>query len=136
MKKLNNKGYMLIELILASALAFGIAYFLISLTMQLKNKNDDMLVETLTMTDQAIITNIIMKDLYANNGVDFNCDDIIVENEKTFKYKDKINTINEYAKIGTIQNCNNDDSMISFTIPLSVTQLSDKDFNIYIRYKK
>ena len=61
MVKLNSKGYMLVEIILASVIAFGVAYFIINLTIKLKNKNDDMLVETQVKTDQAIITNKLMK---------------------------------------------------------------------------
>ena len=59
-KRLNNKGYMLVEIILASAIAMGIAYFITDLTIKLKNKNDDLLVKTLVSTDQAIIYNTIM----------------------------------------------------------------------------
>ena len=35
----NNKGYMLVEIILASVIAFGITYFIVDLTIKLKNKN-------------------------------------------------------------------------------------------------
>ena len=46
MKKLNNKGYMLVEIILASVIAFGVAYFILDLVIKLKNKNDDLFVDT------------------------------------------------------------------------------------------
>ena len=36
-KTMNNKGYMLIEIVLAAALAFGIAAFIISLLIKFKN---------------------------------------------------------------------------------------------------
>ena len=39
---------MLVEIILASAIAMGIAYFITDLTIKLKNKNDDLLVKTLS----------------------------------------------------------------------------------------
>ena len=58
--KLNKKGYMLVEIILASALAFGLAFFIIDLVIRLKNKNDDLLVENLITTDKTIITNKLM----------------------------------------------------------------------------
>ena len=134
MIKKNNKGYMLVELILASALAFGMAYFLISLTMKLKDKNDDLLVTTLTKTDQAIITNIIMKDLYETNGSGFNCNDIKI-NGKNFSYKDKVNIVNKYATVGN-NDCNISSDTIEITIPLNVPQLPNEDFNINIKYKK
>ena len=86
---MNNKGYMLVEIILASALAMIVAYFVIELTIKLKNKNDDLLVKTLVATDQAIIYNTIMKDLNSLESVD--CDYIngkisIDKNKNTFSY--------------------------------------------------
>ena len=69
---MNNKGYMLVEIILASVLAFGVAYFITTLTIKVKNKNDDMFVETKVTTDKAIITNKLME--YAiNEGENFDC---------------------------------------------------------------
>lgn len=56
MLKLNNKGYLTIEIILASVVAFAIAFFLIELTIKLVNKTDDYYVNTLLMTDKALIT--------------------------------------------------------------------------------
>ena len=49
--KLNRKGYMLVEIILASAIAFGVGYFILQMVINLKNKNDDLLVETLSAID-------------------------------------------------------------------------------------
>lgn len=131
--KLNNKGYMLVEIILASAIAFGVAYFLLELTIKLKNKNDDMFVKTLTSTDQAIITNIIMEDLYSGGANSFNCDNIKI-NGNAFTYNGKTNVVNEYAKLGN-KTCANSSSEISITIPLKV-EILDDDFNINIKYKK
>ena len=62
MKKLNNKGYLTVEVVLASVIAFGLAYFLLNLTIKVKDKNDDMLVKTILINDKAIIENNIMKD--------------------------------------------------------------------------
>ena len=38
MKKLNNKGYLTVEVVLASVIAFGLAYFLLNLTIKVKDK--------------------------------------------------------------------------------------------------
>ena len=112
MKKLNNKGYMLVEIILASVIAFGVAYFILDLVIKLKNKNDDLFVDTLARTDQAIITNTIMRDIY-NKNTQFSCENILnnisVEDNK-FKYNDTINDtiiieVNKYTTIGDIT-CN------------------------------
>ena len=39
--KLNRKGYLTVEIILASTLAFAIAFFLIEITVKLVSKTDD-----------------------------------------------------------------------------------------------
>ena len=56
MIKLNRKGYLTIEIILASVVAFAIAFFLIELTVKLVNTTNDYHVNTLLMTDKALIT--------------------------------------------------------------------------------
>ena len=133
MNKLNNKGYMLVEIILASVIAFGVAYSVINLTIKLKNKNDDLLVETQVVTDQSIITNKLMKYIKEENK-DFDCDLVTID-DKTIKYKnDIIDIVNDYTTIGEItRNCN--DKEISIYIPLTVKQLSNKNFDVNINYK-
>lgn len=63
MKKLNNKGYLLVEIIVASVLAMTIAYFLIELTLNLKAKNDDVFVDTILVTDKMLMTDTIQEDI-------------------------------------------------------------------------
>ena len=63
MKKLNNKGYLLVEIIVASVLAMTIAYFLIDLTLNLKEKNDDVFVDTILVTDKMLMTDTIQEDI-------------------------------------------------------------------------
>lgn len=128
MKRLNNKGYMLVEIILASVLAMVVTYFLTDLTIKLKNKNDDLLVKTLVATDQAIIYNTIMRDLYKDSGT-FKCSDIKVSGN-SFTYKGFTNIVTEYAKLGAVNYNNN-----GITIQLSVPQLPDENFDIKIPYK-
>ena len=132
MKHLNNKGYMLVEIILASVLAMVIAYFMTDLTIKLKNKNDDLLVKTLVSTDQAIIYNTIMKDLY-DYPDSFSCDDINIDNSK-FEYKGFTNILNKYTTLGTVQ-CSVG-STISIQIPLKVKQLPDENFDVNINFNK
>mgnify|MGYP004662224817 CR=1 FL=1 len=135
-KKLNNKGYMLVEIILASVIAFGVAYFLLDLVIKLKNKNDDLFVDTLARTDQAIITNTIMRDIY-NKNTQFSCENILnnisVDGNK-FKYKDTIIEVNKYTTIGTIT-CNvTSTNLIELNIPLTV-KTTKKSYNISINTK-
>ena len=141
MKKLNNKGYMLVEIILASVIAFGVAYFILDLVIKLKNKNDGLFVDTLARTDQAIITNTIMRDIY-NKNTQFSCENILnnisVEDNK-FKYNDTINDtiiieVNKYTTIGTI-NCEvTSTNLIKLNIPLTVNT-TQKSYNISINTK-
>lgn len=128
-KHLNNKGYMLVEIILAFVLAMGVAYFITELTIKLKNKNDDLLVKTLVATDQAIIYNTIMRDLYDDSS-NFDCDDIILD-DNVFKYKTFTNIVSEYAEVGSV-NCSNVDGKVTVNIPISVKQLPDENFNVVI----
>ena len=67
--KLNNKGYMIVEIIMASMIAFGVAYFLFDLTINMKNKSDDLQARTIIMSDRAIIENYIMRQLLNSKEV-------------------------------------------------------------------
>ena len=133
-KRLNNKGYMLVEIILASVIAFGVAYFLLDLVIKLKNKNDDLFVDTLARTDQAIITNTIMRDVY-NKNTQFSCNNISVDGNK-FKYKDTIIEVNKYTTIDVDAiTCNiTSTNLIELNIPLTVTT-TKKSYNISINTK-
>lgn len=134
MKKLNNKGYMLVEIILASVIAFGVAYFILDLVIKLKNKNDDLFVDTLARTDQAIITNTIMRDIYDKN-TQFSCNNIpkSVDDNK-FKYKDTIIEVNKYTTIGDIDCEVTSTNLIKLNIPLTV-ETTEKSYNISINTK-
>ncbi len=53
--KLNRKGYLTVEIILASAVAFAIAFFLMEITVKLVSKTDDVYHETVITYDDAIM---------------------------------------------------------------------------------
>ena len=61
--KINNKGYLIVEIIVASVLAMGLAYFLLELVIDFKNKNEDYYVNTLLETDKALMTREVMNDV-------------------------------------------------------------------------
>ena len=127
MKRLNNKGYMLVEIILAFALAMTIMYFISELTIKVKNKNDDVLVRTLTATDQAIIYNMIMREIYAGNVSDFSCSDDFIEKEnKKFTYKGKSVILNEYVDVFKCDDNNNK------KIKIIVNALPNDNFDVVI----
>lgn len=130
MKRLNNRGYVLIEIILASAIAFGIAYFILDLTIKLKNKNDDLVVRTLTQTDRGIITNRFMSYMVDDN---FSCDNVkMVDN--TIKYNDEvIDIVNKYAKLENY-NCSITSNRVNLKFFIKVRQLEEENFNVDINY--
>ncbi len=130
MKRLNNRGYVLIEIILASAIAFGIAYFILDLTIKLKNKNDDLVVRTLTQTDRGIITNRFMSYMVDDN---FSCNNVkIVDN--TIKYNDEvIDIVNRYAKLENY-NCSITSNRVNLKFFIKVRQLEEENFNVDINY--
>ena len=130
---LNKKGYMLVEIILASALAFGLAFFIIDLVIRLKNKNDDLLVETLITTDKTIITNKLMSYAEAETK-NFDCNKLTITGN-TVKYKDEvIDIITDYANVGKLS-CSTKAGKVSIIIPISVPQMPDKDYDITFDYK-
>ena len=131
--KLNKKGYMLVEIILASALAFGLAFFIIDLVIKLKNKNDDLFVETLITTDKTIITNKLMSYTKSETK-NFDCNKLTITGNTVKYHDDIINIITDYANVGELS-CSTSSGKISITIPLSVPQMPDKDYDITFDYK-
>ena len=63
MVKLNKQGYLAVEVILASVVAVSIAVFLIDLTVKMVNKTNDNYTNTLFLTDKALITNNLRKEI-------------------------------------------------------------------------
>ena len=126
----NNKGYMLIEVILASVMAIGVSVFLAGITIKLKNKNDDLLVKSLVSTDQGIIYNTIMEDVYDNDlSASQVCTKLSASGNKV-SYNGIVTIVSEYAKVGTLK-C--DEGIV---IPISVKQLPDENFDIVIKLNK
>lgn len=133
-KKLNNKGYMLIEIILASAIAFGLAYFMLELTLKLKNKNDDLLVETLTNTDNAIISNAIMRELNDNNG-NFDCSKITINDKKISINGKFVTEVNKYSSLGSCKDDDSSETRKHIVIPLTITGQNNKHFDVDLYYR-
>lgn len=132
-KRLNNKGYMLVEIILAFVLTMVTVYFITDITIKIKNKNDDLLVRTLVSTDQAIIYNKIMKDINCDL-TNFSCSNIKIDGNK-FTYKEFTNIVSEYATL-KLNKCNNTSTKIEVSIGLDVPQLPEEDFDVNIEFSK
>lgn len=106
MIKLNRKGYMTIEIILAAVVTFVIAFFLIDLTMDLSSTTDDAYADTVLITDKAlIIKNIkenIQKDMIRTCGIsDVVCDKnkcrIDIDRGYLIRYLSVIDNVVEYS---------------------------------------
>lgn len=61
--KLNRKGYLIVEIIVASVLAMGIAFFLVRLTISFSRTDEDIYKSISFTNDKNIITNKIMNDI-------------------------------------------------------------------------
>ena len=72
---MNNKGYIIVEIIVASVLAMTIAYFLFDLVIKLKEKYDYVQTDTILTADKTVITNEILGDLYNSNITAVSCSD-------------------------------------------------------------
>ena len=141
--KLNNKGYLIVEVILAGVLTFTMAYFLINLTLKIRNRYDDANVETVMLNDKTVITNEIMGDVVNNkitnvenitNGIKINFEDgsskelTIVNN--TITYGTYTKKFSENAIVGNVSIRRNGNYFL-IEIPVT-TKYSDKDYGINI----
>lgn len=122
---------------MAFAIAFILVYFIMDLVIDIKNKNDDLMVDTLTRTDQTIIINKLM-DYAVLEEENFDCDSLVNEwiDENSIKYnEDVIGIMNEYAVIDS-ENvyCSTNQGKVSIRIPVDVKQV-DEDYDIVIDYK-
>lgn len=87
MLKLNRKGYMAVEIILASVVAITIAIFLIDITVKLVNKTDDYHVDTVFVNDKALIIKNIKEEM--QNDINSNgiiTDVVCSDNKCTITY--------------------------------------------------
>ena len=133
----NNKGYVLVEIVLAFAITFTLIYFIMDLVISMKSKNDDIMVETLVKTDQAIITNKLMS--YAiEEKENFDCNDLKSNiTDKVVKYDgNTMDIVNDYSYID-IDNvsCKIEFGKINIVIPIEVRQMKDKNYDVVIDYK-
>lgn len=99
MKKLNRRGYLTIEIVLASTLAFTIAFFLIDLTIKFANKTDDIQLDTLYITDNALLIENIREAIDIDKAAEVENGDVgkitsieckKEENKCTFTFDDSI----------------------------------------------
>lgn len=158
MKKLNRKGYMTVEIIIASVIAFSIAFFLMEITMKLVDVTDNEYADTNFMTDKALVMTNVKKyvkeyldELKSNNDpimyfkcqqnkCDFESNDgsmihLYIENDNTliFKKEEDIlysKTLDNGIKINSLTG-GNKGNYIYFQIKCT-NIFGDEDYNINI----
>ncbi len=70
--KLNRKGYLAVEIILASVVSITIAIFLINISVKLVNRTDNSYVDTIFVSDKTLLTKNIKEEIendISNNGI-------------------------------------------------------------------
>ena len=84
---MNNKGYLLVEIIVAFTIAMIMTFFLLQMVISLKDLNEDYYVETKLENDQILMTKCVMDDInqYVLEKVDKSGDSVLL----TFKDKDR-----------------------------------------------
>ena len=139
MKKMNNKGYVLIEIILAFVITFGIIYFMMDMVINIKNKNDDLLVSSLVEVDGTIITNKLMSylvdtEIKNKNDAETFCNDISVDSTvNAVKYKDEvIHYVSDSVNVSRVEHSVDNDT-IRIVIPIELKQVN-RDFDVVINY--
>lgn len=125
---MNNKGYLLVEIIVASVIAMSMMYFLLEITIKLKNINEDYYVETKLETDQILMLKDVMKDLSDNTLLGVSVDDkkvifnFIDSSNNEFNTKISIeDNIYKYGKVDSAFNYLGDEYTKSFDNNLNVS---------------
>lgn len=139
MKKMNNRGYVLIEIILAFVITFGIIYFMMDMVINIKNKNDDLYVSSIVEVDETIITNKIMNylidtDIKNESDAEDFCNNISVDSSiNAVKYDDDIvHYVDDVVSVSDVS-CNVGSDSIGIKIPLELKQVK-KEFDVIINY--
>lgn len=152
-KKLNNKGYLLVEIIVSFVIAMGVAYFLAEITINLKNRQEDLDHQIQYNVDKALITKELMDDYgkikdvtgsgtnYTVTLLDDTTKNLSINQSgglTTFTYGDYTKTFDKSLTIDNI-NINNDTTNKILKINLSAKNIySEKDYglNIIIPYSE
>lgn len=148
MKKiLNNKGYMLVEIIVSSVIALTMAYFLMEITIKMVNKNNDYYVDNVLFSDKLVVTKEIMDDInnkalisvsvneVSNNQVDLIFNDgskslIIDTSNKSITYGSYKKKLSDELNISGLNiSTNNNILTISFD---AYTNYSNENYGINI----
>lgn len=130
--KLNRKGYLTVEIILASVMTFVIAFFLIEITMKLVGKTDDAYNDTIFYTDKALVTKNLKEEIEKDTLTDKDsiCAKIQI-NENNISYGTYSKKIDNKLTIGT-KACTSSGDYIFIKIPLSNVFAQDGKYDVNI----
>lgn len=136
--KLNRKGYLTVEIILASVMTFVIAFFLIEITMKLVGKTDDAYNDTIFYTDKALVTKNLKEEIEKDIEEDGTtnestlCSEIsISDTNKTISYGSYSKKIDDKLTIGN-PTCTSSGNYIFIKIPLSNVFAQDGKYDVNI----
>lgn len=121
--KLNRKGYLTVEIILASTIAFAIAFFLIEITVKLVSKTDDIYRDTIITTDSSIVTRNIKKEIKK-----------VINEEENNKTISNITCINDKECAITFKDTNN--NSITNIVKTEKNKIEYIDANNNSKYSK
>ena len=103
MNKLNNKGYITVEVLIASIVAAIIAVFLIEITVKLAGRTDDAYVDTVLNTDKSLtiknIKKFIEEDIRKCDGINETIIGIDEPGKREWKFYFNNNSECEYATL-------------------------------------
>lgn len=93
--RLNRKGYMLVEIVVASVLAMGIAYYLLNLTYRFKDLDEDIYQSYLYTQNKNLIVKNVMNDLEDKTIIDI----VPMQSTDDYSYVDFKLDNNEYRRV-------------------------------------
>lgn len=100
MMKLNRKGYMLVEIVVASVLAMGIAYYLLNLTYRFKDLDEDVYQSYLYVQDKNLIVKNVMNDLEKRSIVEVG---EVKRDENNYQYVDFKDSDNKFIRVKLVK---------------------------------
>lgn len=143
--KLNRKGYMTIEIILAAVITFVIAFFLIDLTMELSSTTDDAYADTVLVTDKALIIKNIKENIKSDISNTCGISDVVCDKNKCMieidrgyliRYLSVIDNVVEYStEDGEVLYSKKIDNSLSNITLTSYKEIDDWTWKGYYLFK-
>lgn len=138
MKKLNNKGYLTVEIVVASVIAFAMAFFLMDITVKIVNDTEEAYVDTILTTDKALIMKNIKENI-ENDTKDCTSQRVDSETSNTYCFTCGLKQRRLYISDNVIYYKNNKNDEIIYEKKLNDkfknAKLTDKQSENYVLFK-